>query len=143
MKSLRKEEILNYFEEINQHLAEQGKYGEIMVVGGAALTIVFNARYSTQDVDAIFHPKEDLRKIIGNMAKKYALEQDWLNDTVKPFVTKKIEFETFLEYSNLTVSNANAESLLAMKLTSARFGTSDMDDSIFLVNRPTVKTGGL
>jgi len=55
-------------------------------------------------------------------------------------VTDKIKFEPCLEYSNLTISSADAESLLAMKLTSARFGTHDMEDSIFLMTYLNIET---
>jgi len=40
----------------------------------------------------------------------------------------------YLEYSNLKIHNVNADCLLAMKLTSARMDSTDMDDSIFLMN---------
>jgi len=138
---LTKDEMLLYLNEINERLASEGKHGEIMLVGGAALTLVFNARNSTRDIDAIFHPIDDMRKIISSVAEKYDLEQNWLNDLVRTFVTEKIEFEPYMEYSNLTVSSANAESLLAMKLTSARVNTTnDMDDSIFLMKHLNIKT---
>jgi len=133
MSGLSKKEIIAHFEEINSRLAMENKYGEILIVGGAALTVVFNARNSTHDIDAIFHPTEDMRKIIKNMADDYNLNYDWLNDGVKGFITNKMKSEQLFSYSNLTVSNINAEGLLAMKLTSARSLSKDMQDSIFLM----------
>ena len=132
--------MLKYFDEINQHLASLNKHGEIVVVGGAALTLVFGARDSTRDIDAIFHPAEDMRKIIKSIADANSLDDDWLNDGVKGFITDKMKFEQLLSYSNLTVSNVDAEGLLAMKLTSARSLTHDMDDSIFLMKTLEIKT---
>ena len=128
MRELSKEEMLSYFEEINHHLAMEDKHGEILIVGGAALTLVFDARDSTRDVDAIFHPTEDMRKIISNIATDKGLPSDWLNDTVKPFETERLKFDEYMTYSNLTISVINTESLLAMKLSSARSGTKDMSD---------------
>ena len=133
MREISRDEILAYFQEINNRLALEDKHGEIMVVGGAALTLVFNARGSTRDIDAVFRPAEDMRKIILSIAADEGLPPDWLNDTVKPFVTDKLNFDTYLVYSNLTVSTIDAESLLAMKLSSARPGTKDMSDSLFLM----------
>jgi len=52
--------MLKYFEEINQHLVSQNMYGEILITGGAALTLVFGARDSTRDIDAVFHPIDDM-----------------------------------------------------------------------------------
>jgi len=63
MRELSKNEVLTYFEEINRRLKSDSKHGEILVTGGAALTLVFNARASTRDIDAIFRPIEDMRKI--------------------------------------------------------------------------------
>jgi len=140
MRQLTKDETLIYFEEINRRLSADGKHGEILITGGAALTLVFNARDATQDVDAIFHPISDMRKIIGSIADDYGLPYDWLNDNVKVYITDKIKFEKFLSYSNLTVSVIDAESLLAMKLSSARHGSKDMEDSIFLMKMLKIKT---
>ena len=140
MRELSRDETLAYFKEINRRLALEGKFGEILITGGAALTLVFNARASTRDIDAVFRPKEDMRKIISSMADDYNLPYDWLNDQVKIYVTDKIKFKEFLSYSNLTVSTIDAESLLAMKLSSARFVSKDMDDSIFLMKMLNIQT---
>ena len=139
MNELTKKEMLKYFEELNNRLARREKYGEIIIAGGAALTLVFNARESTLDIDALFHPSEDMRQIIESMANDYELPPDWLNDGVKGYITDKMKFEEFLKYSHLTISNVDAESLLAMKLIAARVNTKDMDDSIFLMNALGVK----
>lgn len=133
MKELSKQDILKYFEQINIRLAKENKYGEILIAGGAALTLVFNARQSTYDIDAIFRPKEDMRAIIKSMAEEYNINEDWLNDGVKGFITNNMKSSTYLECSNLTVSSLDAECLLAMKLTSARSLSKDMEDSIFLM----------
>lgn len=140
MSGLRKEEMLRYFEEINEQLKSEHKHGEILIVGGAALTLVFNARESTHDIDAMFEPKEDMRKIIKNIAQKYDIAADWLNDGAKGFMTDKMTYSTYLEYSHLRISNVDAEGLLAMKLSSARpKPSSDMQDSIFLMKVLEIK----
>ena len=74
-----------------------------------------------------------MRKIIQDIASEYNLEKDWLNDGVKGFISPKMKFEKFRDYSNLTISNIDAEGLLAMKLTAARVDAKDMSDSIFLM----------
>ena len=140
MRELSKAETLKYLEEINSRLAAEGKHGEILITGGAALTLAYNARASTRDIDAIFRPIEDMRKIISSMAEEYNLPYDWLNDHVKIYVTDKIKFDEFMSYSNLTVSTINAESLLAMKLSSARFISKDMEDSVFLMKILGIQT---
>ena len=70
---LSKNQIYGYFEEINDKLKERGQHGEILLAGGAALTLVFNARNSTRDIDAIFKPTADMRDIISRAVKPLAL----------------------------------------------------------------------
>ena len=132
--------MINYLEAINKSLAENNKHGEIVIAGGAALTLVFEARDSTYDIDAIFIPKEDMREIIKDIADIYMLSEDWLNDGVKGFMTDKMTFSEVLTHSNLMVFAMYSESLLAMKLTAARSATKDMQDSIFLMNHLKIET---
>jgi len=61
-RKFSKKDILKYLDEINNKLIERGKFGEIVICGGAAMTLVYEARNSTHDIDAIFKPKEDLKK---------------------------------------------------------------------------------
>jgi len=132
--ALTKEEMLVHLDELNQRLEQKGKHGEIILAGGAALTLVFNARDATRDIDAVFAPTDDMREIIKQIANENDnLSDDWLNDAVKGFVTDKMNYNEFMSLSNLTVYNIDAEGLLAMKLTSHRVDSNDMDDSIFLM----------
>lgn len=133
-EQLTKSDILYYLEQINIHLRNKSKYGEIIIAGGAALTLVFEARDSTYDIDCIFRPKEDLRDIIVKVAQDNELHPDWLNDGVKGFITDRMNQSLVYKFSNLKVMSLDAESLLAMKLTSARAASKDMEDSVFLMN---------
>jgi len=133
MRELSKKEMLEYFEVINQKLAKNGKHGEIVLAGGASLAMVFDARDSTRDIDAIFQPSEEMRQIVKDMADEYDLPDDWLNDGVKGYISEKMNQKKYISLSNLDVYSIDAEGLLAMKLTSARVDTKDMEDSIFLM----------
>lgn len=46
----------------------------------------------------------------------------------------------YKEYSNLSVYSIDAEGLLALKLTSARAGSKDLQDSITLMRHLNIKT---
>ena len=137
---LSKGDMHKYFMEINRRLAQEGKHGEIFMLGGAALTLVFNAREATRDIDAIFHPAEDMREIIKDIAHEYDLAEDWLNDGAKNFLTPQMKFNSYLSLSNLTISSIDAEGLLALKLTAARADSKDMPDSIFLMSILNIHT---
>ena len=140
MNRLTKEDILRYFEMINKALAKRNQTGEIIVAGGAALALAFDARNSTYDIDAIFEPKSDMQKIIKEVAQANDLDDDWLNDGVKGFMNNTMDATVCLNLSHLVVKNLDAKSLLAMKLTSARPEPSmDMKDSIFLMEKLNIK----
>lgn len=131
---LSNKEIDKYLLEINEYLTKEKKTGDIILAGGAVMTLVYGARESTKDIDALFKPSSEMRDIIGKIAKKYNLSNDWLNDSVKGFFTSEMKTTIYKKYSNLTIYTLDTEAMLALKLTSARFDSKDQEDSIFLMN---------
>ena len=73
MFQLTKEVLLNCFNEINRRLSLKGSHGEVIIAGGAAMMLAFDARNATYDIDAVFHPKEELLQIIKEMKNEYML----------------------------------------------------------------------
>ena len=136
---MSKEDIEKYLKAVNQKLAERGKHGDIIMAGGASLTVLYNARDATHDIDAIFRPSQEFREIIKEIAVEHNLEDDWLNDGVKGFFTDKLHTDLYKQYSNLSVYSIDAEGLLALKLTSARAMSNDMKDSITLMKHLDIK----
>lgn len=67
------------------------------------MTLLFNARNSTHDIDAIFHPSQDMREIIKEIADENELEEDWLNDGVKGFMNNNMKTQIIEKYRNLYV----------------------------------------
>jgi hypothetical protein len=81
-----KNQIVSALVELNSELKRQNVYGEISVVGGAVMCLVFNSRESTQDIDAIMAPIEIIQKAAFNVSQTLGLENNfWLNDSVKIF----------------------------------------------------------
>lgn len=98
-----------------------------------------DARESTHDIDAMFQPKADIRKLIQDVAEEHNLPSDWLNDGVKGFISPEGTFERFGEdlFKNLTVFMASPEYLLAMKCLSCRSfldSPTEINDIKFLIN---------
>lgn len=139
---LNKDKIDELLLEVNQSLAEKGEHGYILIAGGAVLAAVYGARESTKDIDALFKPSAEMREIIASIAKKHGLNDDWLNDGLKGFMTPMMQTETsrYMELSNLSVETLNAEPLLAMKLSSARTDSQDMKDSLVLMKALNIKS---
>ena len=127
-----KEEILKYLNLLNDKLKERDVKGEISLYGGVVMCLVYDARPSTKDVDAVFHPANIIRIAAREIADQFDLADDWLNDSVKGFIvdhTKKV----YLNLSNLTIMVADAEYMLAMKSLAARVDTIDKKDIEFLI----------
>jgi hypothetical protein len=130
---LTSEKIRNLFAELNDELAKNHETGEIGIVGGAVMCLVFNARASTRDVDAIFKPAQLVRRLAAKIGEKNNLPIDWLNDAAKAYLQEHFERQEVLNLSHLRVWAPHAKYMLAMKCISARWDTNDRDDVIFLI----------
>lgn len=137
-RNITKQEIEEYLKQLNKKLADMGKYGEMIIGGGAAMTMVWGARDATHDIDALFHPKEDMRGIIKEIANENNIREDWLNDALKAFLTPQMNSTMFKEYSNLIIRHLNADCMLATKLTAAR-DKVDRNDAVFLMKKLNIK----
>jgi hypothetical protein len=130
---MEKEEILKAFELMNAILHDKDVRAEICLYGGAAMCLVFSARPSTKDVDAVFKPVSAVREAARETASRLNLPGDWLNDGVNGFVVEHAR-AIFLNLSHLTVYVAEPDYLFVMKAMAARADTSDVEDLKTLVN---------
>lgn len=131
--------ILYYLHELNQELARLGVIGEVCLYGGAVMCLVYSARPSTKDVDAIFQPTQQMREAIARVADVHNLRGDWLNDAVKGFVVQHPQ-RIFLDTSHLKVYVPEPDYLLAMKTLAARVDTTDRQDIQFLIEELALTT---
>ena len=59
---INREQMERYLRRVGQYLHEKGLIGEILLVGGAYMTLVVRQRETTKDVDAYFAaPAEEVR----------------------------------------------------------------------------------
>lgn len=138
---LNKAKILELFQILNNRLETRSLRGEIGVVGGAALCILFNERSATKDVDAIFEPTSEIRKVVKEVSEDEGIPEDWLNDAVKGFMPQELPQETVVySGSNLKVWTPNLEYLFAMKAMASRADTTDLSDIKLLINKMNIKT---
>jgi hypothetical protein len=137
MKSrpLAKTDIERLLSELNVQLGSMKVRGEIYLVGGAVMCLVYEARAATRDLDALFKPTKQLRAAAAKVAAENDLPESWLNDAVKGFFSEHGTFNAYLELDHLVVFTASAEYLLAMKCLSARIGEEfhDIDDIRYLL----------
>ena len=132
-------EIIKYLNALNEKLQQQNIKGEICLYGGAVMCLVYDARPSTKDVDAIFQPAKNIRRAAKVIAKEYELADDWLNDGVKGFLADHSP-KVFLNLSHLVVMVADAEYMLAMKSLSARIDGTDSKDIEFLIKKLKIES---
>lgn len=123
-----KADITRLFERLDQELAATGTKGELYLVGGAVMCLVFEARDATKDLDAFFKPVGTVRKAAVRLASELGLDDDWLNDAVKGYLSTEADFIDYLELPNLRVLTASPEYLLAMKCLAMRLGEEFQDE---------------
>jgi hypothetical protein len=134
-RSLTKAAIERLFRELDGELEAARVKGELYVVGGAVMCLVYGSRAATRDVDAFFKPTKALRTAAARVAAANDLPDTWLNDAVKGFFSAHGSFGVYLELGHLTVYAADPTYLLAMKCLSARIGEEfhDVDDIRYLL----------
>lgn len=137
---LNSNDILKLFEALNAELSARNVKGEIGICGGAVMCLVFKARESTKDVDAIFHPTSEIREASRAVAARLGVSEDWLNDAAKGYFLTAPPVRDVVELSNLRVWAPRADYMLAMKCVSARFDSHDADDARFLLDHLAIKT---
>lgn len=132
---LTKKEIRALFGLLHEELQRRGVKAELYLVGGAVMSLVYNARASTKDVDGLFVPAQEVRRAAQRVAQDKGLDPQWLNDGVKEFLSPAGEYEEYLQLSHLTILTAHPKYLLAMKCLAARIGEEfhDVDDIRFLL----------
>lgn len=130
------------FSFLNEDLKASGTEAELFLVGGAVMCLAYDARPSTQDVDAVFRPPAEVRAAAARVATRAGVPPDWLNDGVKGFMSVQGDFAPFLELNHLRVMLAQPEYLLAMKCLALRIGAEfhDEDDVRYLLRHLDLRT---
>ncbi len=130
---LTSDQIRKLFHALNDELKNAGELGEVGIVGGSVMCLVYNCRTSTRDVDAVFEPASTIRKLVAKVGLRVGVEPDWLNDAVKGFLEGEFKRIPVLNLSNLRVWAPEPRYMLAMKCLSARWDSHDREDVIFLI----------
>lgn len=133
---LSAEDIREAFEALARELQQTDAKAELVIVGGAALVLLFNARESTKDVDAFFVRPEaaTVRLAAEHVAAELGLPDDWLNDNAKGYLVGLTKGDLLYKSEFLAVYAATLPQLLAMKLSAWR-DAIDRDDARLLLQR--------
>jgi hypothetical protein len=128
-------DIRRLFELLDAELASQEVEGELYLVGGAVMCLALDAREATRDVDAFFRPTKIIRAAAARVAADAGVPDSWLNDAVKSYLSRRGEYDPYIELQHLRVFVARPEYLLAMKCVAMRLGEEfrDLDDVRYLL----------
>jgi len=126
--TLSRDDILRLLHALNDELKAAGVKGQVNLAGGAVMCLAFNARASTRDLDAIFKPSVAVLDAAVKVAAREGVRDTWLNDGVKGYLSDRGTFTPFLDLSNLKVSCASPEYMLAMKCLAMRIGEGYRDE---------------
>ena len=133
-------DIERLFGLLNDELEAESVRGELYVVGGAVMSLVFNARAPPRDVDALFRPASVVRRAADRVGERAGTGQ-WLNDAVKGYLSDRGEFGQYLQLSNLKVFCARPDYLLTMKCLAMRIGGEfhDVEDVRYLLRNLNIE----
>lgn len=123
MAGLTKQEIIVALKRLGELADQRGSQVELLLMGGAAMVLMYNARLSTQDVDVfILSPPETrvVRELAKQVAQEYNLPEDWLNDGAKGYLMGLSQGPTIFSDPGIIVKSFSATQLLAMKLSAWR-----------------------
>jgi hypothetical protein len=139
--------LIQALDSLSSQLQREGVTGELCLYGGAVMVLAFQARQSTRDVDAIFQPASAVRHAARLVADELNLEEHWLNDGVKGFISQREQVTSgdLPQFPALRVVMATPEYLLAMKCMAARVAVtanepSDVADILFLIRHLGIQT---
>jgi hypothetical protein len=118
---MQRDEIQQYLREVGRYLQAEGLTGEILIVGGAYMTLVLRKRDATKDVDAYFgRHGEAIRRAAARVARDNGLPEDWLNDAVKGFLYAQPETQPWADFPGLRIYVPNPAYIFAMKALAGR-----------------------
>lgn len=139
MATLSKADIKMALTRLGELAVSQGTPIRLLMVGGGAMVLAFDARESTRDLDvAILAPQHaaTVRDLAECIARELGWEPSWLNDAAKGFLVGRSEGPTIFSSPGIEVIRPVIEQLLAMKLCAWR-DDLDMADAKRLLEEMT------
>ncbi len=112
---------------------------EITIVGGGSVLLNYGFRNNTVDFDIITTSNASIKDAVINIADKFGLPTDWMNDDFKYSKSYSPRIEEISQYycsfnnQTLIVRTVNAEYLIAIKMQSGREFGNDISDIIGII----------
>ena len=94
MNVLSGDRIRELFAALDRELAARSVVGEVGILGGAVMCLVFQARESTKDIDAVFAPTQEIRDAALAVARAYGVAEDWHDADDVAFLVRRLGLVT-------------------------------------------------
>lgn len=138
--TLDREDIITGLRELIAELGAAGEVAGIRLVGGAALSLRYFDRGTTQDLDALHvRPGTDdaVAAAAARVSARHGWDPAWLNFEVTkadalPTPGRAVEWDTIYDRDEIVIQVASKEALLAMKLRANRPGRDTRDIRMLL-----------
>ena len=129
-------EIDGALRELSEVLDRRGVVARIYLVGGAAMVLAYESRFSTDDVDGSGYPTAAVLAAAEEIAERRGLQPDWLHDSVNVYfpTLKEPDWRPVFKVGTVEVVVADERTLLAMKMRASR-GRRDEVDIKFLLDK--------
>jgi hypothetical protein len=131
-----RQEIDGALRDLAKSLDERGVIARIYLVGGAAMVLGYESRFSTDDVDGSGYPTDEVLAVAAEVAERRGLRPDWLDNSDKVYfpVASEPEWRPVIKVGSAEVVVADERTLLAMKMRASR-GRRDEADIQFLLEK--------
>ncbi|QCB94777.1 hypothetical protein [Cellulomonas shaoxiangyii] len=138
--ALSREDIHRLLTEVGAYLHVRRWTATVYVAGGAAMSLLFDGRTTTRDIDAVFRSdRGQLEAAVRDVAVRHGLPVDWLSDRVTRHVPDADDTSaTELVVPGLHVLVSSERHLLAMKMLAGR--ERDVPDLALLFARLGITT---
>lgn len=140
-----RERLTELLHALSDELKERGQRGALYIVGGAAISLMYNATRRTGDVDARIESDHDAMRLAAlEVARRKGIAATWLNDAVRVFIPRQEDTtaKTVISTPNLVVTGASPEFVLAMKLRAERpKDREDVEELVGMMKLDDVRTG--
>lgn len=135
MALLNRQDIEVAFRRLGELAASENTVLRVVIVGGAAMVLGYNARQATRDVDGVFMEPPArcvTRQWISQVASEASWPDDWFNDAAKGFMVGVSLGRLLFSAPGIEVWQPLPEQLLAMKLGAWRDDV-DVSDALCLL----------
>ena len=81
VSDLNRDEIESALAELADQLSARNIKAKIYLVGGAAMVLAFDARFTTGDINGAIHPTDDVLAMAAAIGERRGLGAEWLNNS--------------------------------------------------------------